>query len=203
METPVVVRSVIDAGDRKAALFQFEVPADRFAPGSTPARSTSSTRSLGTLRSHASTCLSDSDRLLPTTSRLANCWPLPRRRAAHVAFIRREISARCAAVNFRLRRRVTFDARIIARPVSAARADFNAVNWDSSSEIFLSRREVMSAINPALYHNVLLEYVRVRSKFTHLDLRSVMTARFDRRGTYDQTAGHCSARIETARGGAS
>ena len=33
METPVVVRSVIDAGDRKAALFQFEVPADRFAPG--------------------------------------------------------------------------------------------------------------------------------------------------------------------------
>ena len=33
METPVVVRSVIDAGDRKAALFQFEVPAERFAPG--------------------------------------------------------------------------------------------------------------------------------------------------------------------------
>jgi hypothetical protein len=33
METPVVVRSTVDAADRKAALFQFEVPAERFAPG--------------------------------------------------------------------------------------------------------------------------------------------------------------------------
>ena len=33
METPVVVRSTVDAGDRKAALFQFEVPAERFTPG--------------------------------------------------------------------------------------------------------------------------------------------------------------------------
>jgi len=33
LETPVVVRSTVDAGDRKAALFQFEVPAERFTPG--------------------------------------------------------------------------------------------------------------------------------------------------------------------------
>jgi VWFA-related protein len=33
METSVVVRSTIDAGDRNAALFQFEVPADKFTPG--------------------------------------------------------------------------------------------------------------------------------------------------------------------------
>ena len=33
LETPVVARSVIDDPARKAALFQFEVPADRFEPG--------------------------------------------------------------------------------------------------------------------------------------------------------------------------
>ena len=33
VETPVVSRSVIDDPARKAALFQFEVPADRFEPG--------------------------------------------------------------------------------------------------------------------------------------------------------------------------
>ena len=32
-ETPVVVRSTIDAPDRHAAIFQFELPADRFKPG--------------------------------------------------------------------------------------------------------------------------------------------------------------------------
>jgi hypothetical protein len=32
-ETPVVERSDIDASDRRAALFQFEVPADAFSPG--------------------------------------------------------------------------------------------------------------------------------------------------------------------------
>jgi VWFA-related protein len=32
-ETPVVERSGLDAGDRRAALFQFEVPADAFRPG--------------------------------------------------------------------------------------------------------------------------------------------------------------------------
>jgi len=33
METPVVVRRTVDAGDRKAALFQFEVAAGQFEPG--------------------------------------------------------------------------------------------------------------------------------------------------------------------------
>jgi hypothetical protein len=33
METPLVVRSKIDAADRKAAIFQFEIPADRFERG--------------------------------------------------------------------------------------------------------------------------------------------------------------------------
>ncbi len=32
-ETPVVERTAVDAPDRRAALFQFEVPADAFAPG--------------------------------------------------------------------------------------------------------------------------------------------------------------------------
>lgn len=32
-ETPVVERRALDGPDRKAALFQFEVPADSFAPG--------------------------------------------------------------------------------------------------------------------------------------------------------------------------
>ena len=32
-ETPVVERSDLDAVDRRAALFQFEVPADAFRPG--------------------------------------------------------------------------------------------------------------------------------------------------------------------------
>jgi hypothetical protein len=33
LETPVVVRSVVDSADRKAALFQFEIAANRFEPG--------------------------------------------------------------------------------------------------------------------------------------------------------------------------
>ena len=33
LETPVVTRSAVDAADRRAAIFQFEVPADRFEPG--------------------------------------------------------------------------------------------------------------------------------------------------------------------------
>jgi hypothetical protein len=33
LETPVVERTAVDAPDRKAALFQFEVPADKFTPG--------------------------------------------------------------------------------------------------------------------------------------------------------------------------
>ena len=32
-ETPLVERSDLDAADRRAALFQFEVPADAFKPG--------------------------------------------------------------------------------------------------------------------------------------------------------------------------
>ena len=32
-ETPVVERTQIDAADRQAAVFQFEVPADSFKPG--------------------------------------------------------------------------------------------------------------------------------------------------------------------------
>lgn len=32
-ETPVVERTTIDVPDRRAALFQFEVPADSFTPG--------------------------------------------------------------------------------------------------------------------------------------------------------------------------
>jgi hypothetical protein len=32
-ETPLVERVSLDAADRSAALFQFEVPADRFEPG--------------------------------------------------------------------------------------------------------------------------------------------------------------------------
>ena len=32
-ETPVVERTTIDAADRHAAIFQFEVPADSFTPG--------------------------------------------------------------------------------------------------------------------------------------------------------------------------
>ena len=32
-ETPVVERTTIDAPDRHAALFQFEVPPDAFTPG--------------------------------------------------------------------------------------------------------------------------------------------------------------------------
>src|SRR5205814_1785008 len=32
-ETPVVERTSLDAADRKAAVFQFEVPADKFKPG--------------------------------------------------------------------------------------------------------------------------------------------------------------------------
>jgi len=32
-ETPVVERTRVDAPDRKASIFQFEVPADRFKPG--------------------------------------------------------------------------------------------------------------------------------------------------------------------------
>jgi hypothetical protein len=32
-ETPLVERSDLDAADRRAALFQFEVPAEAFKPG--------------------------------------------------------------------------------------------------------------------------------------------------------------------------
>jgi hypothetical protein len=44
-ETPVVERVQIDDAARKAAVFQLEVPSGALPPGSTPARSTSSTRS--------------------------------------------------------------------------------------------------------------------------------------------------------------
>ena len=37
-ETPVVERTALDAADRKAAVFQFEVPADSSSRASTPAR---------------------------------------------------------------------------------------------------------------------------------------------------------------------
>jgi hypothetical protein len=33
LETPVIVRSTMDAADRRAAIFQFEIAADRFEPG--------------------------------------------------------------------------------------------------------------------------------------------------------------------------
>jgi hypothetical protein len=42
--TPVVERTMIDEPNRKAVVFQFEVPAEQFKPATTPARSTSSTR---------------------------------------------------------------------------------------------------------------------------------------------------------------
>jgi hypothetical protein len=33
LETPVVERNLVDAADRRAAIFRFEVPADSFKPG--------------------------------------------------------------------------------------------------------------------------------------------------------------------------
>jgi hypothetical protein len=33
LETPVIERTAVDAADRKAAIFQFELPADQFTPG--------------------------------------------------------------------------------------------------------------------------------------------------------------------------
>jgi VWFA-related protein len=33
LETPVVIKSAVDVSDRKAVLFQFEIPADKFEPG--------------------------------------------------------------------------------------------------------------------------------------------------------------------------
>ena len=55
-ETPIVERTSLDAADRKAAIFEFEVDAKTFTPGSTRARSTSSTRPLASSASRGSTC---------------------------------------------------------------------------------------------------------------------------------------------------
>ena len=73
-------------------------------------------------------------------------WTLALRLAAQVAFILREISARCAAVNLRLRRPPPPAAGALV-PESAARAILSAASCDSISAIFLSSAVVMSAMH--------------------------------------------------------
>jgi hypothetical protein len=74
-------------------------------------------------------------------------------RRAQAAFIRRDISARCAAVNFRRRRRIAGFATCLLAvrsaekvPSSAARAARNAESCLSVSVIDRSRARAMSLV---------------------------------------------------------
>ena len=67
-ETPIVERTQVDAADRRAAVFQFEVPAGSLTPGSTPARSTSSTRWPDDSLFRGWRCTSDNGRYCPRTA---------------------------------------------------------------------------------------------------------------------------------------